>query len=66
MTAAAAMVVLMFSLALTIGLAQERTVRAIRARASRVRRWGGYILVTVGLWTAALAVFPGFLRPLLF
>lgn len=56
----------MFSLSLTIGLAQERTVKAIRARAGRVKRWGGYILVAVGLWTIALAAVPGVFRPILF
>ncbi len=65
-TAAAALVILLFSLSLTIGLAQERTVRAIRARASRVKRWGGGILIGVGAWTILLAVFPDAFRPLLF
>jgi hypothetical protein len=56
----------MFSLSLTIGLAQERTVRAIRARASRVRRWGGWVMLAVGIWTLALASFPAFFRQILF
>jgi hypothetical protein len=60
------LVLLLFSLSLTVGLAQEETVRAIRARATRVKRWGGYILLGVGVWTIALAAFPDVLRPLLF
>ncbi len=64
--AAVTMVVLLFSLALTIGLAQERTVRAIRARAPRVKRWGGYVLIGVGLWTVASAAFADAFRQLLF
>lgn len=57
---------LLFTLALAVGLAQERTVQAIRARASRVRRWGGWILLAVGAWTLLLAAFPAALRPILF
>ena len=65
-TAAAAMAVLMFTLAWLIGTAQERTVQAIKARAPRVRRWGGWILLGVGAWVVASAAFPDLFRAVFF
>lgn len=65
-TATATLVILLFSLSVTIGIAQERTVKAIRARAGRVKRWGGWILFAVGWWTILLAAFPDVFRPILF
>ncbi len=47
--AALMMVLLMFTLALIIGAAQERTVEAMRAGAPAVKRWAGRILrISVG------------------
>ncbi len=60
------MVVLMFSLALLVGTAQQRTVEAIRARAPRVRRWSGWILLGVGAWVLASAVLPDVFRAVFF
>ena len=57
MVAAIALVLLMFVLALALAAAQERTVRAMREGAPAAKRWGGRILVTVGTWFLALAVF---------
>ncbi len=54
------MVLLMFTLALIIGAAQERTVEAMRAGAPTVKRWAGRILVLVGAWFIALGVFSDF------
>lgn len=59
--AALAIAVLVFSLALGVARAQEETVDAIRARAPQVKRFGGYILIAVGGWTLALALFTDFL-----
>jgi hypothetical membrane protein len=55
--AAAALVVLMFTLALVLAAAQERTAEALRAGAPAVKRWGGRILVIVGIWLVILGVF---------
>jgi len=53
-------VVLMFALALLVGSAQQRTVDALKANAPKVKRWGGRVLVTVGVWFVALGVFATF------
>ena len=55
-----ALVVLMFALALLIATAQQRTVQALQAGAPEVKRWGGRVLLVVGAWLIALAVFAGF------
>lgn len=56
-TAAAVIAALVFAFALVVARAQETTVQAIRARAGQVKRYGGYVLIAVGLWSIALAVF---------
>ena len=58
--AALMMVVLMFTLALTIGAAQQRTVEAMKVGAPTVKRWGGRVLLLVGAWFIALGVFADF------
>ena len=50
----------MFALALVLAAAQERTVEAMRAGARAVKRWGGRVLVLVGVWFIALGVFADF------
>jgi hypothetical protein len=50
----------MFALALALAAAQEETVRSMREGAPAVKRWGGRILVAVGIWFLALAVFAHF------
>lgn len=60
LVAAIAIAALVFSLAFAIARAQEETVKAISARGSQVKRLGGYILIAVGAWTLALAVFAEF------
>ncbi len=57
LVAASALVVLMFALALMLAAAQERTAEALRAGAPAVKRWGGRILVLVGIWFVILGVF---------
>jgi hypothetical protein len=57
LVAAAALVVLMLALALVLAAAQERTAEALRAGAPAVKRWGGGILVLVGIWFVILGVF---------
>jgi cytochrome c biogenesis protein CcdA len=58
------LVILLFALALALAAAQERTVQVMREGAAAVKRWGGRILVAVGIWFVALAVFAGFFADL--
>lgn len=51
---------LIFGLALAIGLAQEQFITRLRAEAPRVTRWGGVILLIVGLWTIAIGIWAEF------
>ncbi|HZD74043.1 MAG TPA: hypothetical protein VE776_09205 [Actinomycetota bacterium] len=62
--AAAVLVLLLFGLALALAAAQERTVQRLRQGAPAVKRWGGRILVAVGIWLVALAIFAGFFADL--
>lgn len=55
--AAAVVVVLMFVLAFALAAGQERTGEALRAGAPAVKRWGGRILVLLGVWFVLLGVF---------
>ena len=57
LVAAAALVVLMFTLALVLAAAQERTAEFLRAGAPAVKRWGGRILILVGAWFVILGIF---------
>ena len=57
LVAASALVVLMFALALALAAAQERMTETLRAGAPAVKRWGGRILVLVGVWFLILGVF---------
>ena len=50
----------MFALAVLVATAQQATVEAVQAGAPAVKRWGGRILLVVGAWLIALAVFAGF------
>lgn len=50
----------MFTLALSLATAQERTVTAMQVGAPTVKRWGGRILVLVGTWFILLATFADF------
>jgi fatty acid desaturase len=53
-------VLLAFGAALFVALAQERVTERIGASAPAVKRWGGFILVIVGLWLVTLGVFADF------
>ena len=57
LVAAAALVALMFTLALALAATQERTAEALRVGAPAIKRWGGRILVLIGLWFVVLGVF---------
>ncbi len=64
LVAALVLVALLFTLALVLAAAQERTVEAMKAGAPAVKRWGGRILLGVGGWLIALAVFADFFAEL--
>lgn len=50
----------MFTLAVILATAQQRTADALRAGTPAVKRWGGRILLAVGAWFIALAALAGF------
>lgn len=55
-TAAVVMVLLMFGLSLVIATAQEHIVDMLRANVTQVKRWGGAILILIGLWLIVLGI----------
>jgi hypothetical protein len=48
---------LAFGAAITVAVAQERVADRLTAAAPSMKRWGGVVLVVVGLWFVALGVF---------
>lgn len=56
-TAATVLVGLLFVAASGVARAQDATVERLRAQAPTVKRWGGWVLVGVGIWFVALALF---------
>lgn len=55
-TAGLVIVLLLFSLAAAVASAQERVVTTLQASVIQVKRWGGWVLIGIGLWTLALAI----------
>jgi TRAP-type C4-dicarboxylate transport system permease large subunit len=55
--AAGVLVVLAFAAAVTVAVAQERVAGRLTAAAPSMKRWGGVVLVVVGLWFVALGLF---------
>lgn len=51
------LVMLVFAAAFGVAHAQEATLERVTAQAPTVKRWGGRILIALGLWFLALAVF---------
>ncbi len=60
LVAALTMILLVFTLALLLAAGQDRVARTLEESAPALKRWGGRILVLVGLWLLALAVFADF------
>ena len=58
--AAVVLVGLLFTAALTVSRAQQATIERIQASAPAVKKWGGAILIVVGLWFISLALFADF------
>jgi hypothetical protein len=50
----------MFALAAALATVQEKAVESMREGVPAVKRWGGRVLISVGLWFIALAAFAGF------
>lgn len=53
-----ALVALAFAAAFSVVLAKGTVAAGLVAGASRVKRWGGVVLVVVGLWFVILGMFP--------
>lgn len=55
--AAGVLVILAFAAAVTAGVAQDRLATRLTAAAPSMKRWGGVLLVVVGLWFVVLGLF---------
>lgn len=53
-------VLLLFGLAIAIGLAQDEFVAKLRAESAHVKRWGGVVLLIVGAWTITISIWAEF------
>lgn len=58
--AGAAIVALMFALALLLATAREHVVDSLQQGAPTIKRWGGRVLISVGAWLISLGVFAHF------
>ena len=54
------MVLLMFGLSFAVALAQSRLVGTVKANVHQVKRWGGWVLILVGLWLIILGIWAEF------
>jgi len=50
----------MFGLVYAVAAAQEELVDRLRAGAPTVKRWGGGLLLLVGIWMTSLGAFADF------
>lgn len=55
-----ALVVLTFGLVYAVTTAREALVERLRSGAPAVKRWGGGLLMVVGVWMLSLAAFADF------
>jgi hypothetical protein len=62
--AALVLVALVFASAFAVAGAQEATLERFKAQAAGVKRWGGRVLVLLGGWFVALALFADFFADL--
>lgn len=53
-------VLLIFGLAFAIGMAKSEFVARLRTSGPRVKRWGGIILIIVGLWSITIGIWADF------
>lgn len=54
------MALLIFILSLAIAFAQEQFVGVLRASTTRVKQYGGRILILVGVWLVVLVIWADF------
>ena len=47
---------LLFAASFLVVGARETTLGRVRASAPAIKRWGGYVLIVVGAWFAALGI----------
>lgn len=52
--------VLLFASAYLVSRAGENSLSRLKAQAPNIKRWAGWILMGVGAWLIALAVFSDF------
>lgn len=57
LVAGGAITVLAFAGASLVALGQESVAQRVAAAAPTMKRWGGAVLVIVGLWLAATGIF---------
>jgi len=50
------MTLLMFSLSLAISFAQERLIENLKTETVIIKKWGGRVLILVGIWLMTLAI----------
>lgn len=62
--AAVVLVGLVFTSAFVVAGAQEATLERVKAQSSSVKRWGGRVLIVLGVWFVVLAVFADFFAEL--
>jgi len=55
-------VLLLFGAAVGVALLQDRLVARVQASAPTVKRWGGRVLIVLGLWFVALGAFSSVLE----
>ncbi len=60
MTAAIVLVGLLFGAAVAVARLTEETLKRVAAQAPTIKRWGGAVLLAVGVWLLALAAFTDF------
>jgi cytochrome c biogenesis protein CcdA len=51
------LVILVFAAAFGVARAEEATLEGVKVQAPTVKRWGGRILIAVGVWFLVLAIF---------
>ncbi len=59
------MVLTLFILVAVAGLARANTIQSLRGSGGLVKRWGGVLLMLVGVWLIALALLAVTLLPFL-
>lgn len=62
--AALVLVGLLFTSAYAVAGAQESTLERTKVHAPTVKRWGGRVLIVLGMWFIVLAVFADFFAEL--